>query len=80
MRLHIYYFSCHVLRVFCTGQITDESLKNLGLCHRLEELLVGGISFDCLKGITGMPNLRDLNVGTGRLSSENFVDLFKGNF
>jgi hypothetical protein len=73
---------CDVLRSLntVTCHIDDDSLKNLGLCHNLESLYVGHISFDCMKGITGLLKLYDLGLSMIRLNSKDFVDLFKGNF
>jgi hypothetical protein len=73
---------CDVLRSLnaVTCHIEDDSLKNLGLCRQLENLAVGHISFDCMKGITGMSKLYDLGLSMIRLNSKDFVDLFEGNF
>jgi hypothetical protein len=73
---------CDVLRSLnaVTCHIEDDSLKNLGLCRHLEDLDVGHISFDCMKGITGMSKLYDLGLSMIRLNSKDFVDLFEGNF
>jgi hypothetical protein len=66
--------------VTSTCHIEDESLKNLGLCTQLETLDVGHLSFDSMKGIAEMSQLNDLELNMLFLTSNNFVEIFRGNF
>jgi hypothetical protein len=75
-----FFVRCGSLTSLVTRRINDVNLEKLVLCTRLETLDVGYLSFDFMKRISAMSELKNLELNMFYLTSDAFVDVFQGIF